>query len=98
MRKISATTIYPITSAPVKDGVIIIEDGQVISIDKIADHDPSTIEFHKGVITPGFINTHCHLELSHMKAKVNTGTGLIPFISSVVQFRDIDQKLSLIHI
>ena len=42
----------------------------------------------KGTIVPGFINTHCHLELSHMKGMVNSGTGLISFIKDVVTRRD----------
>lgn len=91
MRKLSATTIYPVTSAPITNGVVVLEGDKIMSIDKVEDHDAASIEFHDGVLTPGFINTHCHLELSHMKSKVDTGTGLIPFISSVVKFRDIDQ-------
>ncbi|MBK8517776.1 MAG: amidohydrolase family protein [Saprospiraceae bacterium] len=42
---------------------------------------------------PGFINTHCHLELSHMKGMVNSGTGLLPFLNRVVSFRDIDPDI-----
>jgi cytosine/adenosine deaminase-related metal-dependent hydrolase len=38
------------------------------------------------------INAHCHLELSHMKGKVDTGTKLIPFITSVVKFRDFPEE------
>jgi len=91
MRKISATTIYPVTSAPITNGVIVLEGDKILSIDKVEDHDAASIEFHDGILVPGFINTHCQLELSHMKSKVDTGTGLIPFISSVVKFRDIDQ-------
>lgn len=93
MRKITANYIFPITSDPIKEGVIVLDDhGTILSIDTREQHDLSTLEIHEGVIVPGFINTHCHLELSHMKNKVATGTSLIPFISSVVKFRDIPQE------
>jgi len=93
MRKITADILYPVSSSPITDGVIIIDDeGKILSIDPMSDHDPSTIEVFHGVIVPGFINTHCHLELSHMKARVPTGTGLITFIQSVVQHRNIPQS------
>lgn len=93
MRKITADYIYPITSEPIKDGVLIINENNKIVEVSSRDRLPTTdLEMYKGVITPGFINTHCHLELSHMKGKVDTGTSLIPFISSVVQFRDIPQE------
>ncbi|MFT5802397.1 MAG: cytosine/adenosine deaminase-related metal-dependent hydrolase, partial [Nonlabens sp.] len=93
MRKITADYIFPVNakgdSNPVKEGVIIIDDqGKILAIDQRKDHDSASLEIHKGVIIPGFINTHCHLELSHMKGKVDTGTSLIPFISNVVSFRD----------
>ena len=93
MRKITADFVFPISSPSIKEGVIILDEtGKILSIDKRKNHDLSTLEIHQGVIVPGFVNTHCHLELSHMKNKVATGTTLIPFISSVVKFRDIPQK------
>lgn len=93
MRKISADFIYPISSAPIQNGVIILDDaGKITDITTRAQHDPTSIELHRGSIVPGFVNTHCHLELSHMKGKVNTGTGLIPFITNVVQFRDVPME------
>ena len=48
---------------------------------------------YSGMLMPGFINTHCHLELSHLQGKVATGTGLLPFLKSVVSMRDVDQNL-----
>ena len=92
MRKISADYIFSVNAAPIKEGVVVIdEEGKVLSVDSRSQHELASLEIHKGVLVPGFINTHCHLELSHMKSKVDTGTGLIPFISNVVKFRDIPQ-------
>lgn len=92
MRKISANIIYPIDAPPIQNGVIVIADnGQIAAIGERISYDPSTLEIYDGIIIPGLINTHCHLELSHMKGKVDTGTSLIPFISNVVQFRDIPE-------
>lgn len=89
MRKITANTIFPVSHSPVENGVIVVDEkGQIQAIDHRENHDPGSLEYHEGVIVPGFVNTHCHLELSHMKAKVDTGTGLIPFIKNVVGFRD----------
>lgn len=93
MRKITADCIYPVGTNPVKEGVVVLDDhGKILSVDSRAEHDMSSIEQFVGVIVPGFVNTHCHLELSHMKGKVNTGTGLIPFITSVVQSREVPEE------
>jgi len=93
MRKISADYIFPVNAGPIKEGVVVLDGkGKILSIDSRREHDPASLEVHPGVLIPGFVNTHCHLELSHMKSKVDTGTGLIPFISNVVKFRDIPQE------
>ncbi len=92
MKKITAEYVFPITSAPIKDGVIVIDDnGKIVEIGNRSDYKESELEYHQGIIVPGFINTHCHLELSHMKGKVDTGTGLIPFIKGVVTSREVKQ-------
>lgn len=93
MRKFSADIIFPVASEPVKEGVIITDkEGKILQIDRRDQHDPASIDIRKGVIVPGFVNTHCHLELSHMKGKADTGTGLLPFLQTVVNFRDIPME------
>lgn len=89
MRKITADYIFPVSSAPIKNGVIEVNDkGEILKVGKRTDYTSDELEVYEGVIVPGFVNTHCHLELSHMKGKVDTGTGLIPFITGVVTKRD----------
>lgn len=97
MRKITADIIYPINQPPIPNGVIEIDKtGKIISVGERSEYDLLSLKSYSGVLVPGFVNTHCHLELSHMKGKVATGTSLIPFISSVVKFRDIPQE-SILH-
>ncbi len=93
MKKITADFIYPVTHDPIKNGVIVLDDtGKILAVEEKRGHDPTSLEKYHGIIIPGFVNTHCHLELSHMRGKVGTGTGLIPFITSVVKFRDFPEE------
>ena len=62
-----------------KEGVVI----DIVSIND-AGEDVQTFD---GILTPGFINCHCHLELSHMKGLIPEHTGLVPFILSILQQR-----------
>jgi aminodeoxyfutalosine deaminase len=75
----------------------IAEDGTIISIG--SGPNPLAI-FYDGVLTPGFVNAHCHLELSHMKGVVPEHTGLIPFLMHIPQLRNNfteDQKKTARH-
>lgn len=40
-----------------------------------------------GILSPGFVNAHCHLELSHMKGRIPEHTGLPEFILKIVSDR-----------
>ena len=88
MRKITADWVHPIDQAPIQEGVVIIDDdGRIQALSTRQAHAEEELEVYEGHLVPGFVNTHCHLELSHMKGRVDTGTGLIPFITNVVQQR-----------
>ncbi len=93
MRKITADLLLPITADPIKNAVVITDDqGKILAIDQRENHDPTSLETHRGVIVPGFVNAHCHLELSHMKGVAPTGTGLLPFLKTVVNHRHVPQE------
>lgn len=93
MRKFTADYVYPVAAEPIKNGVVITDDaGKILAVETRDSHDPASLEYHAGAIVPGFVNTHCHLELSHMKGRVDTGTGLLPFIHNVVSFRNFPME------
>ena len=99
MKYFSADYLIPITSPPIKDGVIVLDDsGKIERIGNRDDFPSVDIQYSKGVLMPGMVNAHCHLELSHMKGLCATGTKLIPFIKSVVQLREVDEEVILAHI
>jgi cytosine/adenosine deaminase-related metal-dependent hydrolase len=49
--------------------------------------DKNKVEFFEGIITPGFVNAHCHLELSHLKDKIKTHTGIPEFGKQIISQR-----------
>lgn len=66
----------------------ISENGIIQAIHASGIIPEEKIQVFEGVICPGFVNTHCHLELSHFKDKVEEGTGLIPFLQTITKFRN----------
>lgn len=91
MKKITADWIHPIASPTLTDHVLVLDDaGTILEISPLASHDPAGVERFRGAILPGWINTHCHLELSHMLARVPTGGTLLPFLNDVVSQRETD--------
>ncbi|MCB0700620.1 MAG: amidohydrolase family protein [Chitinophagales bacterium] len=58
------------------------------------------VKHYDGIICPGFVNTHCHLELSHMKGAIPEHTGLVPFLKQVATTRNDhteEQKIEARH-
>jgi cytosine/adenosine deaminase-related metal-dependent hydrolase len=73
--------------------------GEIVGLEEFEDHTEN-IERFKGTLCPGFVNAHCHLELSHLKGIIPKHTGLIPFLMDVVDKRafpdeEIHEKMEL---
>jgi len=97
MRKLSAHYIITGTDAVLVKGIIILaDDGTVIDIiDTKGELDEmANVEFYSGVLIPGFVNAHCHLELSYLRNVFPEKTGLPGFLKNVVEHRNLaDDKV-----
>lgn len=70
------------------DQYVLITSEEGIVEDIIAkDEAGDDVQVFSGILSPGFINCHCHLELSHMKGWIPEKTGLITFVSQIMKDR-----------
>jgi cytosine/adenosine deaminase-related metal-dependent hydrolase len=91
MKIFRADYVFPVNADPIRNGAVVVDDdGKIISVaqDIPPDHANIPVEQLDGVICPGFVNTHCHVELSHLKEKITNGEGLISFIQNVQLHRN----------
>ncbi|MFV0589796.1 MAG: amidohydrolase family protein [Draconibacterium sp.] len=96
MRKLAATYIFPGNRPPLKNGLLICkDDGTVVDLLERANNwkEEAGVEFYSGVIVPGFVNTHCHLELSHLLNKIESKTGIGGFLGQINQLRKADPEV-----
>ncbi len=66
--------------------LITTEEGTIVDIIPPGEAGDD-VQIFTGILCPGFINCHCHLELSHMKGSIPEGTGLIEFVTRVIKDR-----------
>ena len=95
MKHFSAQYIITNSGPPLKRAMITAEDdGTIINIEDTGGDlkEKHFVEFHNGIIIPGFVNCHCHLELSHMKGSIAQGGGLGDFIEQIRSTRNINSE------
>lgn len=88
-QKFQATQIFTGTEL-LEDQLVLItqKDGTIEAMVGIEDAGDEVQSF-EGILTPGFINAHCHLELSHMKGMIPAHTGLQEFVKQIVALRQV---------
>jgi aminodeoxyfutalosine deaminase len=90
MRKISAHYIFTDSGTFLNKGILKVNDSGIIK-DITDTHgdlmEEEGLEFYNGILCPGFVNAHCHLELSHLKGKIPTGLQVPGFIRKIQLLR-----------
>ena len=95
MKYFSAQYIFTNSGAPIKRGIICTEDdGTIVSVEDSGGtlSERHSVEFYNGIIVPGFVNCHCHLELSYLKNEIPAKSGLASFLMAVNSIRNTLQK------
>lgn len=89
MKRIAAEYLYLLDSdSPVRNGYVEVDDdGTVLRTGVCGDIDKE-ICFYNGAVVPGFVNSHCHIELSHLKGVFKKGSGMAGFIDQINALRE----------
>jgi cytosine/adenosine deaminase-related metal-dependent hydrolase len=86
-RRVAASFVYTLDSdAPIRNGFVEYdaEDGRILAVGECGPDE----EVRQGAVVPGFVNSHCHIELSHLHGKFRKGTGMAGFIDQINALRD----------
>ena len=86
-RRVAASFVYTLDSdAPIRNGFVEYdaEDGRILAVGECGPDE----EVRQGAVVPGFVNSHCHIELSHLYGKFRKGTGMAGFIDQINALRD----------
>ncbi|MGH7427419.1 MAG: amidohydrolase family protein, partial [Candidatus Methylomirabilaceae bacterium] len=92
MLRIRAGTVFPVTAPPIEDGAVLVGgDGRIVAVGPnarvAAPGDAQRIEFRDAILTPGLVNAHTHLELTHLAGK----NGEAEFVQWVRKVRELKE-------
>ena len=96
-KRITAEFVYTLDGRePIRNGYVEYDetDGTILGVGECAPGEDVT----PGALAPGFVNGHCHIELSHLHGKFRKGTGMAGFIDQINELRDWagrDEKVRL---
>jgi len=98
VKRILADLLFTNAGAPIEQGIVEIDDtGKILRVVSPTDSDYTIQDAHKveGWLCPGFINAHCHLELSHVKDQIPERSGLNGFIDALIGVKPTDDDTKL---
>lgn len=85
--RIAAEFVYTLDNVePIRNGYVEYdsESGEILGVGKCSEGEI----VQSGAVVPGFVNCHCHIELSHLYKKFRKGTGMAGFIDQINELRD----------
>lgn len=89
IKKIAAQYVFTNTGAPIKNGVVAYNDtnGEIVAITQLQKETANTV-FYNGILVPGFVNAHCHLELAYTKGLIPQCKHLTDFLRQITQIQN----------
>ncbi|HSQ65093.1 MAG TPA: amidohydrolase family protein [Polyangiaceae bacterium] len=92
MRVVVASHLVRGDEPPISDGAVVVaDDGSIVEVGPACSVLPSNtglpIERISGIVMPGLVNAHTHLELSALRGRVPGGGGFLPWVERLIGAR-----------
>ena len=85
MTRYTAEYVYTLAGEPLHNAYVEVEDDGTVRRVGLC---PEGEKVEEGILCPGFVNAHCHVELSYLKGRFRKGTGMAGFIDQINALRD----------
>ncbi len=88
-----ADWLLPVSSEPLRDGALLVENGTILAIGSRAELFPlyashaEVVSLGAAVMAPGWVNTHCHLELSALHNQIPCFDHFPDWITRLIELR-----------
>jgi 5-methylthioadenosine/S-adenosylhomocysteine deaminase len=92
MLRIRAGVVFPVTAPPIEDGAVLVgADGRIAAVGPHArvpaPREAERLEFPGAILTPGLVNVHTHLELTHLAGR----NGEKDFVKWIARVRELKE-------
>jgi aminodeoxyfutalosine deaminase len=90
VRILTASWVVPVDGPPIREGRVAVDGGRVAWVGSRHDAgepEGETVNLGEGVLLPGLVNAHCHLELSWLAGRIPLPAEFVPWIVALVEAR-----------
>ena len=96
MRAVHADAAVLGDADPIRDAAVVVGGAcEIVDVGRAADvlprHAGLPVERVRGVLLPGLVNAHAHIELSALRGQVPGGAGFVPWVEHLIGARAEEQ-------